>query len=182
MAGKHIKHTPEQKEELVEKICQMYESQNATVASCCEAAGITDRTFSIWVAQNSEFSERYKKAKENQDDQYWQEIIRPLAKTALQRRLEGETKVETKHEGAWKGDGENRIYVETKRTETNVEILPDATLIMFSMKGIYPQMFTERKEISGPNRSPIKIDFDTSDMTTEEKRQLRDLLKKAQNG
>lgn len=153
---KQIKHTPEQKAELVKRICVLYESQNATIASCCKACGISDRTFLLWLAENSELSERYKKAKQTQDNTYWQEIIRPLAKTAMQRRLEGETKTETKSEGEWRGEGKARVFVERKRTETKSEILPDTTLTIFAMNGLYPSMFAKRLEHTGKDGGPIE--------------------------
>lgn len=181
--GEKMKHhTPEEKAALVEQVCEFYESQNATIESCCHAAGISENAFRLWLAQNGEFAERYKKAKQIQDNAYWQEIIRPLAKTAMQRRLEGETKTETKSEGEWKGDGKDRVFVEKKRTETKSEILPDTTLTIFAMKGIYPKMFADRHEHSGPDSGPINVAFDVERLSDKEADLLLDLMEKTKNG
>lgn len=149
-------YTPALRAELVERICELYESQNATIESCCEAAGVPERTFRLWLSQDAEYAERYKKAKQIQDTAYWQEVIRPLAKTAMQRRLEGETKTETKSEGEWRGEGKSRVFVEKKRTETKSEILPDTTLTIFAMNGLYPGMFAKRLEHTGKDGGPIE--------------------------
>lgn len=134
-------YTPEQKAKIVERVCSLYETQNATVASCCEMAGISDRLFNLWVAQSSEFSERYKKAKERQDKNYWENIIRPLAKTTLQRLLEGEEITDTElRDLSDKGKltGDKAQIVKTGRTQ------PNATALIFALKGLYPEMFADR--------------------------------------
>jgi len=56
-------YTFEEKTAFVERVCELYETQHATVESCCEAVGISVRSFSLWVSQFAEFTERYKKAK-----------------------------------------------------------------------------------------------------------------------
>lgn len=134
-------YTAEQKAEIVERVCSLYETQNATVASCCGMAGISDRLFNLWVAQSSEFSERYKKAKERQDKNYWENIIRPLAKTTLQRLLEGEEITDTElRDLSDKGKltGDKAQTVKTGRTQ------PNATALIFALKGLYPEMFADR--------------------------------------
>lgn len=147
MAAKKGQSKPEysdkQKAEIVEQVCALYESQHSTIESCCNAAGVAVRTFALWRSQNAEFAERYKKAKEVQDENYWQEIIRPLAKTALQRHLEAE-EVEDETEVVYQGEKTG----ETQRTVKRV--LPNPTITIFATKGIYPKMFTDKIEHSGP--------------------------------
>lgn len=152
---KQIKHTEQQKAEIVEQICLLYESQNATIASCCKACGISDRTFLLWLAEDSELSERYKKAKENQDTNYWQEIIKPLAKTAMQRHLEveyAEDESDVIYQGVLSKDADGNPLKQRSRKA----VLPNPTALIFAMKGVYPGMFAERHEHTGKDGGPIE--------------------------
>ena len=88
--AKGIEFTEEEKVELVSKVCDLYQSQNSTIESCCEAVGFSYRSFHLWCTSNAAFAELYKKAKQNQDLEYWENIIRPKAKRALERLIEGE--------------------------------------------------------------------------------------------
>ncbi len=136
-------HTQEEKWAIVEKVCELYETQNATVESCCQAVGITDRLFRLWVGQNTEFSERYKKAKEKQDEVYW-DMLRPLAKTSLQRLLQGEETEETQITDLhFKGSLTNEQAQTIKRGKSQ----PNPTAVIFTLKGLYPDMFADRHKI-----------------------------------
>jgi hypothetical protein len=148
---------PGERAKLVERICELYETQNATVESCCKSVGVEWRTFYLWIAQNSELAERYKKAKTNQDAHYWQDIIRPLAKTSLQRLLEGEATEDVEiRELAYNGvptkdaDG----AVNTAKTMKNSKTQPNPTAVIFTLKGIYPDMFAERNIIDLKTAAP----------------------------
>jgi hypothetical protein len=151
---KQIKYTEEQRAEIVERICLLYESQNATIASCCQACGITDRTFLLWVAADSALSERYKKAKSVQDDNYWESIIKPLAKTALQKHLEVEyadKDVDVVYQGVPVKDKEGN----PAKQRTREFVLPNPTLTIFAMKGVFPKRFVERLEHSNDPDNPL---------------------------
>lgn len=144
----------EEKRDKMQQICELYESQRATIESCCEAAGVSPRTFYLWRAQSAEFAEMYKKARISQEGYFWQDVIHPLAERALERLLRGERKVESKEEGEQNGD----TFVVKKRTKTETEILPNAAVTIFTMKGLYPDKFPERHEITGRDGKPISID------------------------
>lgn len=149
-------HTPEEKAALIEQVCEFYESQNATIESCCHAAGISENTFRLWLAQNGEFAERYKKAKEAQDKAYWQEIIRPLAKTAMQRHLEVEYASEYS-EVVYQGVKVKDEFGQPVLQNSVKAILPNPTTLIFAMKGLYPKMFADRHEHSGPDGGPVEF-------------------------
>lgn len=139
-----------EKAQIVENICSLYESQNATLESCCEAAGIDDSTFRLWRSQNSEFSERFKNAKQIQDENYWQDVIRPLGKRAIQKHLEVEFAEEEKdvvYEGIKTGEIQ----------KTKKWILPNPTVTIFAMKGLYPEMFVDRHEHTGKDGGEIEV-------------------------
>ena len=138
-------YTHEQKAQFVERICELYETQNATLASCCESVGIAERSFSLWVGQFAEFAERYKKAKQNQDVHYWQDIIKPLAKTSLQRILEGEEYEDTEiRDLSDKGILTGHTAQTVKRGKTP----PNVTAVIFALKGEFPERFADRSQVN----------------------------------
>lgn len=148
------RHTPEQKSDLVNRVCELYESQNSTVESCCDTIGVSYRTFMLWLAQNAEFAERYKKSKEVQEKNYWENIIKPLQKKALQKHLEveyAEDETDVVYQGVKaKDDFGNPIRQHSKKS-----VLPNPTVLIFSMKGTYKEMFAERTELTGPDGAPL---------------------------
>ena len=149
-------YSDSERKELTEMICALYESQNATIESCCEACGVPERTFRLWLSQNAEDAERYKKAKEVQDHNYWHEIIKPKAKTALQRHLEveyAEREVDVVYQGVLSKDEEGNPV----KQRTREFVLPNPTITIFSMKGLYPGMFADKHEHSGPGGGAIEI-------------------------
>lgn len=135
------KYKLEQKLEMSERICQLYESQQATLESCCEAEGITAATFYLWRAGINEINERYKKAVEKQDANYWQDVIRPLGKRAIQKHLEVEYADEEK-DVVYKGFKTGEIERSRKW------ILPNPTVTIFAMKGLYPEMFIDKHDVN----------------------------------
>lgn len=146
-------YSDKQKAEIVEYICSLYESQNATLESCCEAAGISYTSFYLWTSRFEDFKDRFKKAKAVQDENYWQTVIMPKAKTAIERLLEGEETIEEKtedlaHNGKLTGD--------TKTTIIKKSATPNPTAAIFAIKGLFPERFVDRHEHSGPNGGPIE--------------------------
>lgn len=140
-------YTQEQKKEIVERVCALYESQQATVESCCDAVGISRQSFNLWCAQFGEFGERYKKAKEIQEAEYWENVIKPLQKKALQRHLEvevSEDETEVVYQGVKTTDPETNEPVMQRSKKW---ILPNPSVLIFSMKGTYPDKFAERQEV-----------------------------------
>lgn len=143
-------HTEAQKIELGKKACDLYASQQATIASCCKAVGISDRSFNLWVVEYPELADYYKKSKERQDLDYWESLIKPLAKTALQKHLEAEILEEHKEVVS-----EGRLTGEVQKTTKTA--LPNPTITIFALKGLYPGMFSDKVEHSGPDGAPIEI-------------------------
>jgi len=139
-------YTQEQKAEIVERVCELYESQQATVESCCEAAGISQQTFNLWCVQFGEFGERYKKAKETKEVDYWENIIKPLQKRALQKHLEVEQmheQSEVVYQGVKVKDESNNPILQ----HSTKDVLPNPSVLIFSMKGTYPDKFADRQEV-----------------------------------
>jgi len=165
---------PEERGEVVERICLLYESQHATLESCCQAVGITSRTFHLWIGENSQFSARYKKAKERADEFYWEAVIAPKAKTALETLLERNTRAEKKSER-----GENATGSFSKDTDAEIEVLPNVTAAIFALKGLYPDKFADRSKVDQTTQVSHTLNLDG--LTTEEKRQMAALWEKAKS-
>jgi hypothetical protein len=146
-----VQHTDEQKLEIAKRVCDLYESQGATIESCCEACGISARTFYYWKSCFAEIAEMYKKASEKSDEIFW-EVLKPKVKRALERLVEGERKVETKKEL-----GSGPLGATEKETVTESEILPNSTVAIFAAKGLYPDKFADRSKVE--HSGEIKTDF-----------------------
>lgn len=145
------KYKYEEKAEIVKKICDLYESQDATIESCCKSCGISDRVFRYWLVEHSEFSELYKKARMNQDEFYWEHVIRPKAKKSLSRLIDGEEYEEIRVE-----TGEAPMGPIDKKSITKKVVLPNPTAVIFAMKGEYKQRFAERQEITDTDGNSIQ--------------------------
>lgn len=150
-------YSPDERAVLVERICELYETQNASAESCCEAANVSYRVFMLWIGQNSAFAERYKKAKQKQDAHYWENVIRPLAKTSLQRLLEGEetqdVEVRQLHDkGIPTKDADGNVHTVT--TQKTSRTLPNPTAVIFALKGEFPERFADRSEVNLKTEQP----------------------------
>lgn len=131
-------HSEGEKIALAKRVCELYESQNATLKSCCESAGVSENTFYYWCAQIEEIKVLYKKAKEKSVEIFW-DRLREKAQTGLERLVEGETYTETRREVGVTSTGSI-----DKTTETEVRVLPNPTSVIFALKGEYPDRFADR--------------------------------------
>jgi hypothetical protein len=138
-------HNDEEKIEVTNRICEIYQSQRVTLASACEAAGINERTFRVWRAANTDIAGLWKNAKSAQTEIYWQDVLKPLAETAFEKLLKGQT-VYLKHtEGrevvrvAEDGKVEKEFIV-TRQTVTEKHYQPHPSVVIFAMKLINPEM------------------------------------------
>lgn len=148
-------YTEDEKSAFVDTICEVYRSQHCTLESACNIAGISVRTFLLWRTQNAEFADRYKKAKEIQQAAYWEDMITPLVDSSLQRLLRGEKVTEKRTKVERNGQGETVI---TEQTITEKEILPTASVVIFTAKGVYPDKFGDKTRVEGE----INVTGDTS--------------------
>lgn len=131
---------PQDRPPIIERICELYESQHSTIASCCEANGISDRVFHLWLAQNSDFSERYAKAKKKADNFWFEEILRPKAMRASEMLLEEKTVEEIVITDL---TFQGYLTKQKKKTVTTSVRQPNATIAIFAMKGAFPEKFVE---------------------------------------
>lgn len=145
-------HTEEEKIALAKQVCDMYQSQNCTLQSACDAAGIPMRTFHLWNAQIAEIAEAYKKAKEKADEFYWQELLRPKLKTSLEILVEGfPEEQEVEEDVYWQGvcvkDPETGMPIR-KNKVTRTRVAPNPTSVIFGMKVVFPERTKDRADVT----------------------------------
>ena len=139
-----MKHNEEEKIEIVETICSLYETENCTIESACQKSGITVRCFNKWVVENSGFSERYEKAKKIARETHWNTRLVPKAETALERLLTGDEYEEVTEEYEMKEDEYGELVEQmTKRKVVKKRVLPNPTAVIFVSKAADPQKFVE---------------------------------------
>lgn len=168
---KQVHHSDEEKLEVARKVCDLYASQNATIASCCETCGISERTFRLWAVQIAEVAAIYKAAKVKADETFF-DMLHPKVKHALERLVNGHSYTETKIE-----KGEMPTGLVDKTTEVNVIIQPNPSAVIFLSKGLWPERFAERQKVE--HSGAIGSGIDVSKLSVEEKRQMIELAEKA---
>lgn len=117
-----------------EKICEMYESGDVTIESCCGENGITVRTFWNWANLDSDISDRYKKAK-GTHGKIGKEGIREKALDGLTRLITGYWIEESETEELYSKTGQLSGRRVKKK---NRFIGPNATAVIFALKNTDP--------------------------------------------
>lgn len=178
---KKPEYSQDERANIVERVCALYESQNATIESCCQAEGISKSAFNLWCTQFGEFGERYKKAKTKADEHWFEEVLRPKAKRSAELLLELREVVDEKEDDVFfqgiRSEDDNGNPVK-KKTVSKSWQLPNATVTIFSLKGAMPDKFKDRVEHTGADGGPIKID----NLTIDERRAFVELMEKMQGG
>ena len=157
---KQTHYSDDEKIEIAKRVCDLYASQTATLESCCEACGVSDRMFLYWRQQFSEVAELYKKARLSADEIFFERLA-PKTMTALEKLINGTEYTQKKTE---EGIGANGAI--SKEVLTEMIVLPNATAVIFTAKGIWPEKFAERKQVehsgeikSGEPKKTIEILF-----------------------
>lgn len=125
-------------------ICELYESGNVTIESCCQECGIAIRTFWNWANEHAEIAARYKKAKE-QHAKHGKEGLREKALDGLGRLLVG----------YWVEETETLVRtgaMACKEQKTKKRFVgPNATAVIFALKTIDPVNWGEQNnfEVTG---------------------------------
>jgi hypothetical protein len=120
--------TKEEKIALADKICEQYESDVVTIESCCNAFGISESIFSLWVKEIGEIGERYKASKHKQEC-FQKQRIRQKAKTSLEKMVEGYEYEEVTTEGR----EVNGKFQAVKQVKKTIKVQPVSNLIIFAL-------------------------------------------------
>lgn len=135
--------TTDERRQTANAICELYESDNVTIQSCCGEHGITDRTFKNWVDNDSEISARYKIAKQKHSKNR-KEGIKEKAVDALERLVVGYWVEETETVELFgkNGDMAGRQIKTKKRF-----IGPSTTAVIFTLKNADPENWNENIQV-----------------------------------
>lgn len=135
--------TTEERRQTANAICELYESDNVTIQSCCGEHGITDRTFKNWVDNDSEIAARYKIAKQKHSKNR-KEGIKEKAVDALERLVVGYWVEETETVELYgkNGDLAGRQIKTKKRF-----IGPSTTAVIFTLKNADPENWNENIQV-----------------------------------
>ena len=177
---KKIQFTDEERADIVERVCALYETQNSTIESCCAACGIGQASFYLWCSHYGELGERYKKAKAAASNHFFENVLVPKAMTATEKLLTEREVTDRKHDevifnGAKMLDEDGNPVV--KVTTTTAMQQPNPTTAIFIMKAAYPDKFKERVEHTGADGGPIKFDS----LSVDERRTFLEILEKMQS-
>jgi len=145
------KRTDKEKIEIANRICELYEAGNVTIASCCSEIGITERTFWNWSIAISEISDRYKKAKE-QGAKIGKEGIREKALDGLQRLITGFYVEESETEEMFSKSG---VLISKRVKKKNKYIAPNPTAVIFALKNTDPLNWNEEIQIDFGNEKQV---------------------------
>lgn len=172
MADKKKKPTPrktapsertiDEKRELVERICEEYETAHVTIESCCESHGISARTLKNWVDQDSEIAARYKTAKQTHSKN-GKERIKEKAVDALERLVVGFYVEESETVELYGKNGQLAgRQIKTKKRY----IAPSTTAVIFTLKNADPANWNEniQVELTGETQT-FKIGNQTIEFT-----------------
>lgn len=144
-------HTLEQKLSLVRRACEVYESQWCTIESACESVGLSESTFRLWMVQNTEIAEIYKKAKAKSEENYFEERLKPKAMRSLEKLIDGfDEKQEVEEDVYWQGvlmkGTDDKPLRKNKVTKSRVA--PNPTSVIFGMKMAFPERTKEGVDIT----------------------------------
>lgn len=137
------KRSDDEKFELVKRICDHYTNHNQTIESVCEAHGISQRTFTGWCNDNSDFAELYKKAKEF-GTQCRKDLLREKAVSGIELLIQGFHTTETEVDEMF----DKRGNLIGKRVKTKKRfIAPNPTAIIFALKNCDPKNWNDEIQI-----------------------------------
>ena len=171
--------TKEEKVEIAKKICNLYSTDMYTIAECVENQGISVKTFNNWKNDFTEVTELYKKCQEKKRSVRMTEL-KKRALTGLEKLIT-EREIEDKYTTVKMDDQGEPELTEVKTTKRKLQ--PNPTAVIFALKNLDPKHFRESQfvEHSGEVDINKNIEIDLTKLSTNELRELRELMKKAKN-
>ena len=125
-------------EEIVSRICEMWEDGSYTIKDICNTTGVSETTFFRWKEEKRDFWESLKKAEERR-----YKNLRNLALGGLRKLLQGYEYDEVVKE-LKNVDGQDKL-IETKRITKRVS--PNPTSVIFTLKNQDSDNFKDRHEV-----------------------------------
>ena len=131
--------TPEERRQVANAICELYENDHVTIQSCCGEHGIAVRTLRNWAENDAEIATRFKNAKQKHSKN-GKERIKEKAVDALERLVVGYWVEETETVELYgkTGDLAGR-QIKTKKRYVG----PNPTAVIFTLKNADPENWNE---------------------------------------
>lgn len=136
--------TPKQKIDIVKRICEKYSTGELTIASCVENEGISERTFGMWLEENSELADAYKEAKEKarlaQRGQ-----LKQACMTSLMKLIQGYEVEEIHQDGVpiLNEQGEQVAFRTKSVKRIKKHYQANVTAVIFALKALDPSMYRD---------------------------------------
>ena len=175
--GRKSKYNPE----IVEKICNMIESDTFTIEEICKSVGITTETYFVWLREKNDFSDSIKKAESNRPQK-----LLAYARNSHRKMLEGydydEVKTIIKNVKVGKDANGLDIYkpIKLEETITKKHIPPNPTLIIFTQKSLDADRYGEKTSVDITTGGD-KLGMNITVVDEDTKRDLEKLINDANN-
>lgn len=137
-------------EKLTEKICELIEDGEMTIAEICKVFKLSRKTFYEWKTTKKEFAEAIRHATEMRTEK-----LCCLGREIIRRKLNGYKTVEVKTTYVPNKVHPERMEIQ-KQVVTEKEHLPDASTLNLILKEAYRQ--TEKETAQTPAKQPFIIE------------------------
>jgi transposase-like protein len=132
---------------IVDKICELIESDSYTIAEICEKVGIHKDTYYEWIKNKADFTDSIEKARQRFD-----EILVKEAKNSLRKLVNGYTVDETKtvYEPTSKTDSTAKPKIK-EQTITKKHFQPSVPAVIFALTNKASEEYKNRQhaELTG---------------------------------
>lgn len=167
MKGRKTKYNAEK----VAKICKAI-ADGESYKMACSRAGISDDTFARWRVVYPDFAEAVKKAEQEYDNWFTNEIVRDCKKS-LKTLICGAEYEETTVEYDNDADGNPRIK---KQKTVTKKIMPNPTAVIFTLCNRDPENWKNRQDITGEIKTETKSDVSLTNVPDDLLAQVLDAI------
>jgi hypothetical protein len=138
------KTTPN-KDQIIEKVLEGMAVHGLSCFKACQAAGVPNSTFMLWVGSDHSLAERYAQARDDLIERMAQELLDLSDKD-----------VEMSHDGKkdWAAIQKHKLQVDTRK---------------WLLSKLAPKKYGDRLAIAGDEKSPLKVEqtLDASKLSTD---------------
>ena len=167
--------TKAQKIALAKRVCELYQTNDKSIVQCLKEAGIKSySTWLLWCNGIDEIDILYKEAQRQNDANYKVKTAN-RARNALEKALEGFTKMVEEREGEYKENPETgeREFVVTKIRKKAIYIPPKVAAIIYTLNNLDKGMFERSPAGESGKEDRGKYDDWTDEQINQELERLR---------
>lgn len=160
--GKDLK--PHQKIDLARQVCDLYSTDQYTLAVCLQQVGIqSDSTWYKWMQEIEEIAELYREAQDRKHDAYTSNLV-IRARTRLEQFLDGWTQEIVEQEAipvkGQEGQPDTVAIVKVKRKQLYIK--PSLRAVEFVLTNLDGKVYSRNPEPykAGNEKMPTKINIE----------------------